>query len=284
LAVSAVSNPPLVIVDASYIAHRAKWTTGHMEYRGRPTGVLFGFLNQIKKLRKLFPANSLWVFAWDSIMSFRREMYPDYKARRKEISTPEEIRMRDEFYHQMNLLRPDVLEPLGFRSHIKVEGFEADDIIASLCFWNRQRETFIVSADHDLFQCLDKATMFLPNKGHNYTAESLHRDYGCVPYLWPKVLAIAGCDGDNVPGVFGVGDKTAAKYVVGESIRPTQEQAIKRSRRLIERNMVLVKLPFKGKNLVPPGFSPSPFKTDSQGLARIRDQFGFDSLRQEDWR
>lgn len=282
----AVSDPPLVIVDASYLAHRAKWTTGGMEYRGFPTGTLFGFLNQIKKIRRLFPVNSLWVFAWDSMMSFRREMYPDYKARRKEITTPEEIARRDDFYYQMNQLRPDVLEPLGFRNHIKMEGFEADDIIASLCIWGSRKsgDTFIISADHDLYQCLDKAVMYMPNKGYNYNSDSLHREYGVVPSLWARVLAIAGCEGDNVPGVFGVGDKTAAKFVAGESIRPTQELAIKRARRMIERNLELVKLPFKGKNLVPPIFNPVQFKADAQGMRRIRDQFGFDSLREEDWR
>lgn len=270
---------PIVIIDSNYIAHRAMWTIGDLYYNGCPTGVLYGFVLQIKKIRKLFPASSKIIFTWDSRSNVRKEVYQEYKAHRKSDSvTPEETARKESFYHQMEIIRPEVLEPLGYKNHIKVEGFEADDIIASLSLWASTRsdisEVFIVSSDHDLYQLLDKAILFQPHTGRNYTAEHLAQEWDVLPSQWAQVLAIAGCDGDGVPGVMGVGISTAAKYITGKKIRPTQFTSIQRAKRMIERNMKLVSLPFGGRDLVPPGFNPLAHKDLPEGKERVKEQFG----------
>lgn len=270
---------PIVIIDSNYLAHRAMWTVGDLSYNGCPTGVLYGFVLQIKKLRRLFPLNTKIIFTWDSRSNVRKSIYQEYKAaRRQDPVTVEEAARKEAFYKQMEILRPEVLEPLGYTNHIKEEGFEADDIIASLCLWASTRsdisETFIVSSDHDLYQLLDKATLFQPHTGRNYTAEHLAQEWGVLPSQWSHVLAIAGCDGDGVPGVMGVGVATASKYVTGRKIRPTQLLAIQRAKRMIERNMQLVSLPFGGRDLVPGGFNPLVHKDSVSGKGRVREQFG----------
>lgn len=270
----------LVIFDSNHLAHRALWTTGDLSHNGLPTGTLYGFVNQVQSIRSLFSKSSILVFAWDSKNSLRKELYKEYKSQRKNASTPEEITRKEAFYYQMEIIRQEVMEPLGYMNHFKEEGFEADDIIASLCLWakNHPRKinaTWIVSSDHDLYQLLENATMFQPHTKRNYNKETLKKEWGVSPHQWSQVLAIAGCAGDGVPGVMGVGLSTASRYVLGEKIRPTQMVAIQRARRMIERNIKLVSLPFENRNLVPDNFNPQIHKDNPSGKRRVKEQFGF---------
>jgi 5'-3' exonuclease len=278
---------PLVIFDVSYLAHRAKWTTSPLQFNGRPTGVLYGVLNQINRIRRLFPSNAALFFAWDSIFSLRREEFPDYKAARKKVVTPEELKMKEEFFQQMNLLRPRVLEPLGFRHHIERRGFEADDGIASAVEWGHQNpkigKIWIISSDDDLFQLLDKATMYRPNHNRNYTMMDLFNEHGLSPQEWVMATAIAGTH-NGLPGVCGVGLKTAAAYVTGQPVSPSKVRAIESAQRdgIVSRNLRFIQLPYKGARLVPYGTKPEPFRLDEEGLEEVCEEFGF-NLREEEW-
>ena len=278
---------PLVIFDVSYLAHRAKWTTSPLQHNGRQTGVLFGAMNQINKIRRLFPPNSCLVFAWDSIVSLRREFFPEYKAARKKVVTPEELAMKEEFFQQMNILRPDVMEPMGFVHHIQRRGYEADDVIASLVEWGHSSpkigKIWIVSSDDDLFQLLDRATMYRPNKQRNYTMMNLYEEHGLTPQEWIRATAIAGTH-NGVYGVKGVGLKTAATYVSGGRVAPAKRRAIEEAEKngLVQRNLRLIKLPYDGQWLVPSGFEPTAFKLKEDSLDYLREKFGF-NFRFEEW-
>jgi 5'-3' exonuclease len=278
---------PLVIFDVSCLAHRAKWTTSPLQHKGKPTGVLFGVMNQINKIRRLFPSNSALVFAWDSPFSLRKEVYPNYKEARKKTITPEELAMKEEFFQQMNILRPQVMEPMGFAHHVGAKGYEADDVIASLVEWGHRKskigQIWIVSSDDDLFQLLDRATLYRPHKERNYGMVDLYHEHAVTPGEWAKVTAIAGTH-NGVAGVYGVGLKTAAAYVAGERVSPSKVRAIETAEScgLIERNLELIRLPYKGQRLEPVGFAPAPFKLEEESLDYLRDEFGF-NFRLEEW-
>lgn len=283
---------PLVIFDTSYLAHRARWANNGMEYKGQPTGVLYGTILQINRIRRLFPANAMLVFAWDSMFSKRREIYPEYKAQRKQKPVTEaEKKEKEAFFKQMALLRSEVLEPLGFANHIKCEGYEADDCIAcAVVAGNKHPEIgkiWIVSSDDDLFQLLNYATLYRPHKERNYGKEDLWREFGVEPEEWVTATAIAGTH-NGVAGVFGVGLKTAIAYLQGKPISPKKEQAIKAAEtdNMINRNLHLIQLPFGNAFDIFESKKGFPtierFRLNMDGLAQVKERFGFSSLRAEE--
>ena len=281
--------PHLVVFDTSYLAHRARWTIGGMEHKGRPTGVLYGVLTQVNKIRRLFPSNSFIVFAWDSLTSLRRERLPIYKASRKKELTREEKKEKLEFFEQMNCLRHDALEPMGFLHHVSRRGYEADDAIASLVNWaaERPREigaTWVVSNDDDLFQLLNRCSLYRPLQGANYTERDLLKEWNLSPDQWPVATAIAG-DHNGVPGIKGVGVKTAARYLNGDHIPESKKKEIDDAMNngQVEKNLEMILLPYKGTNLVPCSFSPDQYRLDLEGLEWVREELGFHSFREEEW-
>lgn len=239
----------LLLIDATGIAHRAKHTVGDLTgYSQEPTGVIYGFMNQMLALSKKFN-NNQFVFCWDSRESIRREMYPDYKKPRyTKPMTEEEKVSYQEAYKQMNLLRTNVLPTIGFSRQYMEEGFEADDLIASAVYTNPQHQFTIVSNDNDLYQLLgDNARMFDPLKKSFHTESNFIADFHIAPNKWAEVKAIAGCKTDNVLGIKGVGEKTAIKYLKGQ-IRwhLNSYKKIEAQKDLIEENLKLVRLPLEG--------------------------------------
>lgn len=273
----------LLVIDTSYLAHRAHWTCNGLFHAGQSTGMLYGFWCQLQKLLRMFD-NARVVFAWDSKKSIRKDFFDDYKANRNDrIFTAEEIQSKAEFRQQMEILQSEILEPLGFRNHIHANGYEADDIIASVCQWAQKKprqiaKTYIISSDHDMYQLLHLADIYQPHADKYVTAQDIKKVWDIEPTQWSDVLAIAGCDTDNVPGVFGVGFKTAAKYITGKKIRPTQLSAIEKATKKIERNLRLVRLPLDGKNLVPSDFFLEMPKALPGGIARVRERYGFKKI------
>ena len=140
---------------------------------------------------------------------------------------------------------------------LKQKGHEADDVIASIVR-NASRpgqgnnHHTIVSADHDLYQLLrPTCQMWNPNSAGKgmMTAGKFHAEYGISPREWPTVKAMAGCSSDEVPGIKGVGEKTAIRFLNHEL--PASHKTYARIKgnaatRLVEANMALVRLPFRG--------------------------------------
>lgn len=278
---------PLVVFDTSYLAHRAKWTEGHLSHNGQPTGVFFGVLNQVNRFRRLFPPNAILVFAWDSKESKRAVVYPKYKSDRKKERTAAELAQRQEFSQQLEKLQSWILEPIGLVNHIRCRGLEADDCIACLANWAKKQkhigDVCIISSDNDLFQLLDRAVIFRPHKNRNYTADDLMEEFKLRPDQWAHATAIAGTH-NAVSGVYGVGIKLAAAYLKGGRIGKTKTQAIQDSERIIRRNLQLIRLPYRNMNALPPNFDPKPFTVREEGIEELRERFGFESLKLEDWR
>ena len=241
----------IAFIDCNNLAHRAYHTTGDLSHGGNPTGVIFGFFNQVFNFVRKHPGCEL-VFCWDSQKSLRKEFYPDYKKRRVPI-TPQEIETRAELYAQLDTLRAEVLPALGWGSCVwHREGYEADDLIAWGVYAAWDRHVYMVTGDQDLYQALEDggttaAVIYSPSSHDIYSERDFRAEYKVTPEQWPMVKAIAGCSSDNVEGVKGVGESTAIKYING-TLKPST-QAYKaivqaKSAGLTERNLRLVKLPY----------------------------------------
>jgi 5'-3' exonuclease len=188
----------------------------------------------------------IWCF--DSKKSLRKEMLPCYKEKRKQDAKKQDIELQERVIHCKQLttqLRNEILPDFGYTPIWQV-GLESDDMIAAVCRVLRGASKIIISVDYDLFQLLDSKTkMFSPSQGRFYTSTWFEKEYGILPKQWSLVKAIAGCSSDNVPGVVGVGEKTAIAYLRNELKHGKKFNDIESNIDLIKFNKQLVKLPHK---------------------------------------
>ena len=236
----------LWLIDTSYTSYRSFF--GMPQLGG--DAVLFGNVRLATQILDIDPDACL-VWCFDVGAPKRRRVDPEYKANRKDKPKHENI---DDFYKAMTLMRTVQLGEIGFPNTLWFDGFEADDIIASICKDTKHinHEKVIVSSDHDLYQLLaggdgPGVSMFNIKTQMFYTDKHFQNDYGIPPWRWSKVKAIAGCSSDNVKGVPGVGEKTAVKFLTGNLKTHTKAfAAIQNNRQQCIDNMDLVDLPFAG--------------------------------------
>lgn len=251
----------IALVDTQYLCHRAWHTTGMLKNGDMPTGVAYGVLMTIQQIKELWnPSN--WVFAFDAPQSssLRRRLYSGYKSGRLEKyaqETEEEKLQRAEFHRQVDTLREELLPMAGFRNIVSKYGYEGDDIIAAYAQdLPKSQEAVIIGADQDLWQCLrSNVCQYNPMTGKTVTAASFREEWGLQPYQWRDVKAMAGCKTDDVPGVDGVGEKTAAKWFRGELTSGKVYDRIIDSLGVYSFSLPLVTLPF-GEDLEVPEIQP----------------------------
>jgi len=263
-----------VLVDCHYLAYRAWFTTGMLSYKDKPVGVIFGFLNQVFTIGQFLKPDEM-VFCWDSRKSIRRHHYPFYKDR-----PPSDQDMTDAFI-QFNELRDEILPKLGFCNNCIQPGYEADDIIAKIVKEKPLKSKYmIVSSDDDLLQLLDDCIIYNIGKGRIILKDDLFIEYGVTPAQWVEVKKIAGCKSDTVPGVTGIGEITAARFLT-DKLKPEHKkyQAIKQqaTKELLDRNDWLIRLPLPGTKL--PEIKQSNFKRAE--LVKLCDRLGFTHLRSD---
>lgn len=279
----------LLVIDCNNLAHRARHVIGELAFKGESTGVIFGFLKQLFHITKeIRPTH--FVFAWDSRQSFRKQIYKEYKANR--ITAPEDKEALEDAFRQFELLKKQILPSLGFTNIYEFHGYEADDIVASAVKQARGnfQQIIIVSSDSDLLQCLSPSvSIYTPTSKSFYTQKDFETDKDISVSQWASVKAIAGCSSDNVPGIKGVGEKTAILYLNGllsdqskkykeiVSWKYTEDGNISEEYR---RNMRLVRLPFK--NI--PELKIEKHTFDLQGFKKMCRQYGFKSWETDtDW-
>ena len=203
----------VLLIDGHSLAYRAFFALPVANFStttGQPTNAVYGFTSMLINVLRDEQPDQI-VVAFDvSRTTFRSEEFPEYKANRS--SSP------DEFKGQVALIE-EVLKALGIRS-VSFDGFEADDIIATL---TRQAtevgtDVLIVTGDRDAFQLVaGNVTVLYPKKGVSelarMTPESVEERYGLTPTQYPDYAALRGDPSDNLPGIPGVGEKTAAKWI-----------------------------------------------------------------------
>ncbi|WP_298886413.1 DNA polymerase I [uncultured Serinicoccus sp.] len=203
----------LLLLDGHSLAYRAFFALPVENFStttGQSTNAVYGFTSMlINVLRDEAPTHLAVAFDV-SRQTFRTQEYAEYKAGRS--ATP------SEFVGQVDLIK-QVLDALRI-THVEVDGYEADDIIATLTGQARSQgmEVLILSGDRDAFQLVDDRTLLLyPVRGVSetwrMTPEKVEEKYGVRPERYSDLAAMVGESSDNLPGVPGVGPKTAAKWL-----------------------------------------------------------------------
>jgi 5'-3' exonuclease len=237
-----------LILDCNYVSYVCAFALSRgMSYRGSRTEVIYGFMKQLFSLFENFEASQV-VFCWDSRVSKRREIYPEYKSNRHKDLSEDEKESRELVYDQFDEIKKNVLPFLGFANIFEVSGYESDDLIASLVKSNHHDpgQTIVISSDADLYQLLGKCSLYSITKAQTTDIDIFKRHYGISPEQWVEVKAIAGCSTDHVKGVVGIGEKKAIAYLTGKLARGKMLQKILESQGIIKRNIPLVELPFAG--------------------------------------
>ncbi len=200
----------LFLIDGNSLVYRAFFALPESiaTSTGVPTNAIFGFASMLVKLLTDY-GTSPTVVVWDAGSSGRREMYSEYKAQRE--SRPDLLRT------QWPAMEP-LADAFGYRN-VKVEGYEADDVIASLAERARAAgvPVMIVTGDRDAFQLIDEpglvrvmATARGITETKIYDRQAVIDRYGIPPELIPDFYGLKGDTSDNIPGVPGIGDKTAS--------------------------------------------------------------------------
>ncbi len=201
----------LFLVDGNNLAYRAYFALPEelATTEGFPTNALLGFTNMLFKLLSDYRPKGVAV-AWDTSPTHRKELSPEYKIERR----PMPDLLREQFPH----LRP-IVEAFGYRN-LEFEGWEADDVIATLATRADEAgvKTCVVSTDRDAFQlCTENVCLMMTPRGvadvHVYTPERVFARYGVTPEQVPDFIGLKGDTSDNIPGVPGIGDKTAGQLI-----------------------------------------------------------------------
>ncbi|ROO88840.1 DNA polymerase I [Actinocorallia herbida] len=213
MAIAEPTPQTLLLLDGHSLAYRAFYALPVENFStttGQHTNAVFGFTSMLVNVLRDEKPTHVAVCFDRSEPTFRHTAYDEYKAGR--AKTP------DEFRSQVQLIQ-EMLDALRIR-HLSVSGFEADDLIATLATRasGEGMRTLIVTGDRDAFQLVDaNTTVLYPVKGVSVLArmdpEAVETKYGVSPQRYRELAALVGETSDNLPGVPGVGPKTAAKWL-----------------------------------------------------------------------
>ena len=208
------SQRRLLLIDGHSMAYRAFYALPAENFKtstGQPTNAIYGFASMLINLIKEEKPTHIAVAFDVSRRTFRTEKFAEYKANR--ASTP------DEFRSQLSHIN-EMINGFGIK-HFELEGYEADDIIATFAKAAEKKgfQTLICTGDRDSFQLVNNQTTVLyPKKGvtemNRMTPEAVFEKYGLTPKQYPDFAALRGDPSDNLPSVPGVGEKTATKWIV----------------------------------------------------------------------
>jgi DNA polymerase I len=239
----------MIIIDSNYLGYVNRYGLSQgLTYLGNETEIIFGFMKHILQLAMHFKTKD-FVFCWDSRESLRKKVFPTYKGSRRKDDRSEDEKIKDIIaFKQFDLLREKVLLDIGFKNVFIKSGYESDDIIAMIVMTNNSDHKIVVSSDNDLFQLLSFCSIYNIVKKSITTKTEFVRNFNIEPNMWVDVKALAGCSTDDVPGIDGVGTKTAIKYLINELKHGKIYDKIKsdEGKEIVERNLKLVKLPFDG--------------------------------------
>jgi DNA polymerase I len=205
------SPKQLFLIDGNSLVYRAFFALPESiaTSKGQPTNAIFGFASMLVKIISEYGVKPTLV-VWDAGMSGREEVYDEYKAGRRE--RPDLLSEQWPYMHPL-------VESFGYQN-VKVPGYEADDVIATLAREAREQgiDVTIVTGDRDLFQLIEPGVQVMAT-GRGITDTKIYdRDavvdrYGIPPELVPDFVGLKGDTSDNIPGVPGIGEKTASQLL-----------------------------------------------------------------------
>jgi DNA polymerase-1 len=204
----------VLLIDGHSMAYRAFFALPAENFttaQGQHTNAIYGFATMLLSLLTAEKPTHVAVAFDVSRKTFRSEIFPEYKANR--AKTPDEFRSQMSYLHEL-------VSSFGITS-FEVDGYEADDIIATIAKQAEREdaEVFICTGDRDSFQLVnEKTTVLYPKRGVSdlarMTPQAVQEKYGMSPEQYPDFAALRGDPSDNLPSVPGVGEKTAAKWIV----------------------------------------------------------------------
>ena len=206
----------MLIIDGNNACYRALYTMS-LSHRGKDTSITYGVLNMLRGLIKTYKPSSVVVAFDGGTPAFRKELLPQYKAHRKKDDTID----WDDVHRQMDFLASYALPIHGIQV-LKMLGIEADDLMAQAAYLAYDRP-YIVTTDDDLLQCVSsKVSVLSPTKGKIYTEDNFEEEFGFKQKYYITYKLLVGDGSDNVPGVPGIGEKTATK--VAKALQDTNEK------------------------------------------------------------
>lgn len=252
-----------LVLDMHYLCHRAFHVMGAsgLGHGGTATSIIFSVLKSLGTLCEDLQSDR-FVFCFDSKHKLREQMFPGYKQGRREKQRQQagkysaaeraaHAAQMTDFHIQIQNLRNRLLPQAGFQNVLYQRGMEGDDLMAAFAL-SRPKSEFVVlvTADNDLMQCLrNNVSLYNPTTRKVMDRDRFVGKWGIRPGKWARVKAISGCSSDSIPGIRGVGEATAAKYLRGQLDCGTKTyQAITSEEgvAMLARNLPLVRLPLQG--------------------------------------
>ncbi len=203
-----IAPNPLVLVDGSSYLYRAFHAFPPLtNFAGEPTGAMYGVLNMLKSLISQVQPSHIAVVFDAKGKTFRDEMFEQYKSHRPPM--PDDLRKQIQPLH-------DIIRALGIPLLV-IEGVEADDVIGTLAVAasKANQKVLISTGDKDMAQLVDDNIMLINTMNNTLYREAVIEKYGIPPELIIDYLALMGDSADNIPGVAGVGEKTALGLLQG---------------------------------------------------------------------
>jgi 5'-3' exonuclease len=298
-------GPRLLLIDGNNMAHRVFWANQKLAYKGRSTGLIFGFFKQLVSLHKKWP-DHFRVISWDCEGGSARRMeeskrgvesglVPEhYKQARHEKEKPPEI---EDMYEQMDVLKEGL--DLTRTLQVRMEDVESDDVLHTYAKWAEKwgGSSVVVSSDQDFYQLIgDGTVVYDAMKGEIWTRERFSMEFGFGPELWVDAGAIIGEVGpskDNIFGVDGWGPKTTFKYVrefggiaaIKAALTGREKLGKKEQTFIDSQDRLALAASLKRMDVVEGVPKPRVTRKIDQGrLDGFFLRFGFASLLKESWR
>ena len=204
-----IAENPLVLVDGSSYLYRAYYAPPHLtNSKGEATGAVYGVINMLRSLLNLYKPDQMAVVFDAKGKTFRNDMYEDYKAQRPPM--PDDLRTQIEPLH-------NIIRALGLPL-ICISGVEADDVIGTIATQASKagRAVLISTGDKDMAQLVDENVTLINTMTNTVMGPAeVKEKFGVGPELIIDLLALQGDKADNIPGLPGVGEKTAVAMLTG---------------------------------------------------------------------
>lgn len=279
----------IYLLDGNSLAYRAFFALPDtfVSHTGMPTNALFGLAGMFIKILDEEHGRPAVVAVWDAGLSGRGDVYEPYKAQRE--AKPDALREQWPHFYPM-------AEAFGFEN-VRVDGWEADDVIASLAERAKAEgyQVVVVTGDRDSFQLVDDGRVLVMATTRGVTDTKLYDEqavidrYGVPPRLVPDVIGLKGDSSDNIPGVPGIGEKTAAQLLQefgsleGVLANVDKISGAKRKQNLIENAdlaRVSKQLATMNREIEVPGFSFDALFERKLDVATLRDFLREHDLRE----